>query len=272
MRLLPNAVWRPIKYREEAGLFAAVPLGWILHQADCNGSLFNMFNNLKSTDRGGRRFSTAWVAKNGKGEQYTELFNKSWAQNVGNATYWSFETEGFPGEPLTIAQINTLASWHNFVGAADRLANAPGERGIGIHSMGNRLGWMPTACPGSIRANQRRAILMAAGTSIITPVAPKPVSYSTNAPAWPLHAGHYFGMLQQTNPFCHSGTYSPADREHIKDYQNQMRHRGWKCNNDGVFTQNTANVTKQFQAEKRITVDAKVGPQTWIDAWRAKIT
>ena len=268
MRLLPNAVFKPVKYRKEAGLFTAKPLGWILHQQDGNGSPFEYFNNRYAPHR---VFSTGWVAKDGRGEQYSELENISWAQNYGNPKYWSFEFEGFPNEPLTIAQINTAALWHKFLGTANKLANVPGELGIGIHSMGNNFGWLPTACPGSIRANQRRAILMAAGSSILVNPLPTPPA-SSNMPAWPLHSDHYFGMFEQTNPFCHSGTYSPGDREHIKDYQNQMRHRGWKCNNDGVFTQNTASVTRLFQVEKKLSVDSKVGPQTWTAAWTAKIT
>ena len=92
------------------------------------------------------------------------------------------------------------------------------------------------------------------------------------APTWPLHIGHYFGVLEPTNPLCHSGTYSPGDREHIKDYQQQMRNRGWKISNNGIFTDNTAYVTKQFQTEKRLTVDSRVGPQTWNAAWASPVT
>ena len=105
----------------------------------------------------------------------------------------------------------------------------------------------------------------------------KPVVYTQpaiQAPAWPLQPKHYFGTLEQTNPFCHSGTYSPGDREHIKDYQQRMFNRGWKQIGtvDGVFGPKTYAITKLFQTEKRLTIDGKVGPQTWGAAWTSPVT
>jgi len=157
---LPGATWRPVSYRAEAGAFPATPLGWILHVVVGNGSPWGTFEHAPA---GSRRFSTAWVAKDGSSEQYTELTGKPWAQAAGNLTYWAFETEGYPTEPLTDAQIDTLARWHNAIGADDTLASAPGQRGIGTHYMGGSA-WGGHTCPDPApgagpRSHQRAAII-----------------------------------------------------------------------------------------------------------------
>jgi len=158
---LPGAVWRPISYRQDAGKFApGQPLGYIPHVPVCNGSLFHFFNGLVSPNR---KFSTAWVAKDGSSEQYTELINKPWAQATGNPYYHAFEVEGYPNEPYTAAQINTLAVWHNFLGTPDTLANTPMVSGIGTHYMGGAA-WGGHTCPDPVagagpRSKQRAAII-----------------------------------------------------------------------------------------------------------------
>lgn len=152
---LPSAKWRPISYRADAGKFTHQPLGYIVHVPVSNGSLFAYFNGLTSP---GRKFCTAWIAKDGSSEQYTTLDMKSWAQGAGNGDYWSFEVEGMPGEPMTDAQLDTLATWHKFLGVADRIATAPGQQGIGTHQMGGAA-WGGHSCPGTIRTAQLPQIL-----------------------------------------------------------------------------------------------------------------
>lgn len=171
---LPGAVWRPVTYAADSGTFTAPnPLGWVLHVVVGNGSPWGTFENAPS---GSRRFSTGWVAKDGTGEQYTELTSKPWAQAAGNTQYWAFETEGFPSEPLTAAQIDTLARWHNHLGAPDHIADTPGQPGIGVHYMGGQL-WGGHTCPdpspgAGPRSHQRQAILDLA-IRLRTPTAPK---------------------------------------------------------------------------------------------------
>lgn len=170
---LPGAVWRPVTYAADSGTFTAPnPLGWVLHVVVGNGSPWGTFENAPS---GSRRFSTGWVAKDGTGEQYTELTSKPWAQAAGNTQYWAFETEGFPSEPLTAAQIDTLARWHNHLGAPDHIADTPGQPGIGVHYMGGQL-WGGHTCPDPApgagpRSHQRQAILDRAA-QLRTPTAP----------------------------------------------------------------------------------------------------
>ena len=160
---LPGAVWRPVSYRAEAPVFTAPLLGWILHVVEGNGSPLPYWESLKSPNRA---FAHAWVAKDGSSEQYQELDRQCWAQGAGNGTYLAFETEGRSGEPLTSAQVATLAAWHRYLGTRDALADAPGQLGIGVHYMGGQA-WGGHTCPDPApgvgpRSLQRTSILAAA--------------------------------------------------------------------------------------------------------------
>jgi len=173
---LPGAAWRPISYRAASGLFATgQPIGYIPHVQVGNGGLWAMFNNAVSPDR---KFSNAWIKKDGTSEQYAETNRKPWAQADGNANYRAYECEGYPNEPYTAAQINTLATWHNFTGDPDVLANAPGQRGVGRHNMGGAA-YGGHSCPGPIRQAQRSEIIARAlvlrGGKPLPPVPHPPV-------------------------------------------------------------------------------------------------
>jgi hypothetical protein len=173
---LPGAVWRPISYRADAGKFTTPPLGYIPHVPVCNGSLFRYFNGLVSPNR---KFSHAWLAKDGTSEQYQSLDMRAWAQASGNGTYWSFEVEGFPNEPYTAAQINTLAVWHNFLGTDDIIILAPGQRGIGTHYMGG-LAWGGHSCPDPVAGagprSKQRAAIIARAIALRTPEVDMPLT------------------------------------------------------------------------------------------------
>jgi len=147
---------RPVSYYTASGDFTGSnPIGWIEHVVVGNGTPYPYFNGLKSPNR---KFSNIWVAKTGYVEQYAPGSAKPWAQGAGNAQYLAVETEGYPDEPLTAAQIDALARWHIWTGLPDQIADAPGQHGIGTHSMGGAA-WGGHACPGAIRSSQRGAIL-----------------------------------------------------------------------------------------------------------------
>lgn len=150
----------PMWLHQVAGRFTRPPLGWCLHVVVGNGSPFETFRRAPSPNR---RFSTGWVAKDGRMEQYAPFEFKSWAQGGGNPLYWSWETEGFPSEPLTAAQIDSLARFHILSGTADRITNTPGEAGIIVHYAGGAA-WGGHSCPdpspgAGPRSKQRAAIL-----------------------------------------------------------------------------------------------------------------
>lgn len=179
---LPGAAWRPVSYRAESGLFeAGKPVGYIPHVQEGNGSLWAMFEHAKSPYR---KFSNAWIAKDGRSEQYAENNRKPWAQADGNGFYRAYETEGFTSEPLTAAQINTLATWHNFNNDPDIITDSPGGKGIGTHRMG-KLAYGGHSCPGDVRANQRSAIL--ARALILRGAKPLPPVVLPRIPVTSLH-------------------------------------------------------------------------------------
>ncbi len=159
----PAAVRREVPYWPQAGRLPRTPIGWILHVTVMNGSPWSLFTNAVPPTR---RFSHLWFAKSGLIEQYAPLSSVSWAQVSGNPVYWSCETEGFPNEPLSRAQLDALAAWHVFSGSPDALAASPGQPGIGTHYMGGAA-WGGHSCPDPVpgagpRSRQRPGILTAA--------------------------------------------------------------------------------------------------------------
>lgn len=142
-------------------------LGVILHVNDSDGNLYNWVS-------GNHNMSCHFeVYKDGSAEQYLDTEDSSWAQEAGNATYMSIETEGYPNEPLTDAQVKKcaeiVAALHKEYGFPLHLANTPGERGLGWHGMGGQAWGNHPGCPGDKRKAQRADILAQAG-AILAPV------------------------------------------------------------------------------------------------------
>lgn len=171
---LPGAIWSPLSYAGNARPFASPPRGWLLHVVVGNGDPGPYWETLT-----GRRqaFAHGWVAKDGHSRQYQGLDMQAWHASGANPLYWGFETEGYPGEPLTPAQIQTLATWHVALGTPDVLVGQPSDPGIGCHYQGGAA-WGGHDCPDSVpgsgpRSRQRTDILAAAallrtGGTIVT--------------------------------------------------------------------------------------------------------
>jgi hypothetical protein len=147
-----------------AGPFTHAPLGWVLHVVVGNGSPYGTFVGAKSPKR---RFSHLWIAKDGRVEQYGPFTHKSWANGTGNGDYLSCETEGFPEEPLTAAQVHRLAEFHVWTGFPDHIASHVGDVGVICHYQGG-IDWGGHSCPDPApggqgpRSHQRDDILAAA--------------------------------------------------------------------------------------------------------------
>lgn len=99
------------------------------------------------------------------------------------------------------------------------------------------------------------------------PVQPQP---DTPAPPFPYPASDYLGVASK-DPHCHSGFYA-ADRPHVLAWQQQMAHRGWAVVQDGRYDHTDEAICQQFQREKGLAVDGKVGPVTWAQTWTSPVT
>ena len=134
-------------------------LGLILHVQVGYGMLTDWYDNPSS------QASSAWQAmRSGTVYQFGDPdVDKFWTQAAGNPDYGAVETEGFPEDPLTDAQIDACAriyaAGHIHEGWPFRLAEKPGERGLGWHGMGGAAWGNHPFCPGALRRAQRPEIL-----------------------------------------------------------------------------------------------------------------
>ena len=150
---------KPVRNRTAGGLTGARTLGLILHVQAGNNALSGWFDNPAA-----QASSTWWAGKGGGREQYGNPdTDKFWAQAAGNSLYHSIETEGYPGEALTAAQVESCAVAYAFgharYGWPFQLAEKPGDAGLGWHGMGGSAWGGHTGCPGDLRKAQRAAIL-----------------------------------------------------------------------------------------------------------------
>jgi murein DD-endopeptidase MepM/ murein hydrolase activator NlpD len=88
-------------------------------------------------------------------------------------------------------------------------------------------------------------------------------------PAFPLPWGYYFGWADGPAESV-SGYYSHG--HDLAVWQQRMLDRGWGITVDGLYGPNTNQVATDFQAQKGLVVDGKIGPATWDAAWTAPIT
>jgi hypothetical protein len=159
----PKARKRPVSGKTNGPMYDQSPapgiqvLGAVLHVNVSDGNLYNWV-------AGDHDMSCHFeVYKDGSAEQYLDTNASSWCQVDGNNTYLSIETEGFPNEPLTPAQLETTAqivAWcARMHGFPLRVADSVGERGLGWHGMGGAAWGGHTGCPGDKRKAQRAEII-----------------------------------------------------------------------------------------------------------------
>ena len=63
--------------------------------------------------------------------------------------------------------------------------------------------------------------------------------------------------------YCSIGSMDGATRA----VQQRLKDRGWDISVDGIFGSETLRIVKAFQEDKKLSVDAIVGPQTWNAMW-----
>lgn len=102
------------------------------------------------------------------------------------------------------------------------------------------------------------------------PVYPRPPAKpGVAAPPFPLRAGYYFGPKSGPKESV-SGYFS--HRASLRQFQARLKARGWKVSVDGLWGPQMDALVPKFQADQNLTVDGKVGPQTWAAAWINPIT
>jgi len=101
--------------------------------------------------------------KDGHLGQLVDTGDGAWTQGDGNGNWLSVEHEGFSGEALTAAQLESTAQIYaqgvREHGWAYELADSPAGRGLGWHGMGGLPWGGHPNCPGDPIVGQREAIL-----------------------------------------------------------------------------------------------------------------
>ncbi|MGQ4548309.1 peptidoglycan-binding domain-containing protein [Dermabacteraceae bacterium P13077] len=100
------------------------------------------------------------------------------------------------------------------------------------------------------------------------------------APAFPLPSGFYYGPRRgpaQSVSGHVRNTRVPGDvvisrwnawySKGLKLWQERMKARGWSITPDGLYGPETERVVRQFQRNKHLVVDGKIGPATWAAVW-----
>src|SRR5262252_2515146 len=88
---------------------------------------------------------------------------------------------------------------------------------------------------------------------------PPPSPPSQKAPPFPYVSSDYLGQPDGTKHW-HDGHGGGWDNKHaVKPWQQQMKNRGWSIGVDGIYGPQSESVARQFQQEKGLGVDGKVG-------------
>ncbi|WP_433184890.1 peptidoglycan-binding domain-containing protein [Actinoallomurus sp. CA-150999] len=58
----------------------------------------------------------------------------------------------------------------------------------------------------------------------------------------------------------------------VRQWQQQMKDRGWSIAVDSDYGDDSERICKAFQKEKGLKVDGIVGPITWKATWEAPVT
>lgn len=250
----------------------------ILHvDAGNAASLYHWFNGPS-----GGVESHFHIPKVGQVEQYRDTAYEADANTDANPFAISVETQGYAfgvWNDHQLAEIKALILWANRVhGIPLKVVDRWDGSGIGYHTQfPGRWDKRGASCPGPDRKRQFREVIapwlaeVAKGAQATKPKptpATKPTTKPTT-PAFPLPRGHYFGP--KSGPASSvSGYYS--HRADLRRWQEQMRRRGWTITADGLYGPATAKVVRQFQAQKGLTVDGRIGPATWAAAWSEPVT
>jgi peptidoglycan hydrolase-like protein with peptidoglycan-binding domain len=214
--------------------------------------------------------------------QYVQRPNKAWT--AANANPYSVQAElcafakwGASDWSKHQTMLKTTAAWVAEEAAAFGIPIVKltagqaqgGSSGVCQHADLGSAGGGHWDCGGSFPIDD--VIRMAKGGSSSSGGSPPPAQGGTKAPAFPYPSSHYLGRPDSTDKW-HDGHGHGQDSTHVLAWQQQMAFRGWDIDPDGVYGPASEDVAEAFQREKGLTVDGKVGPQTWATSWTAPIT
>lgn len=123
-----------------------------------------------------------------------------------------------------------------------------------------------------IKANQTGTIVHPPVVPVGAPKTSKDVKppVPTTPPIFPLPVGYFFGP-QDGPPQSVSGYFSHHGPTDLVLWQTRMHARGFDIACDGYYGPKTAEITKQFQTNKHLKVDGRIGQQTWAAAWTTPV-
>lgn len=252
----------------------------ILHvDAGNAASLYHWFNGPS-----GGVESHFHIPKVGPVEQYRDTAYEADANTDANPFAISVETQGYEfgvWNDHQLAEIKALILWANRVhGIPLKVVDRWDGSGIGFHTQfPGRWDKRGASCPGPDRKRQFHEVIapwlaeVAKGAAQATKPKPAPAkkpATKPTAPAFPLPRGHWYGV-ESRDRRNHSG-YHAKDRPGIKQWQAQMKKRGWRITVDGRFGPQSARVAAGLQRQVGITADGLVGIRTWTESFTAPIT
>lgn len=261
MARLAAARWNPVSFQGQLGWMAAPPATVFVHTnggganiAGPNGYFSNAFNDPSDPNYRvgiGATFQVYW---DGTADQMCDTQQIIWAEFQASRWAASIETQDDdnPATPWTDAQMATLVTLFNQLGVAKHLMGNPYDAGVGYHEM-----WTPTwndnyhDCPGSVRTAQLRGEVM---QEFQGQQAPDPV-LSALPLLQPGDVGHN-SQATAARALLNAWTGPTGP---LLPYLDAAGNRLDYAKTDTAL----AFAIGHFQSAHGLTVDMKVGPQTW---------
>ena len=198
----------------------------------------------------------------------------NWAINTGNGYYGGLQFNAATWRGVGGVGLPHQASRQQQIAAANRLHDARGfqpwpacSRKLGLRGNGGAVAAAPAPAPAAAPAPAPAPVAApapAAAPAVAVPPAP---GVALQAPARASRS------RSVTTALAFSGrTMSTADRRtfraDVRDWQQQMRNRGWRISVDGLFGPQSAAIAARFAAQKGLTtapgtVDAPAFAAAW---------
>jgi hypothetical protein len=158
--------------------------------------------------------------------------SNNYSINTGNGYYGAYQFD--------------LPTWRSVRGTGYPNQNPPSEQDYRALALYRMRGWEPWTCAQILGLREDSD----AGSGVWPP---RPGGPTTKAPPWP--GVQYF-----------FGNFGP----HIRQWQLQMRKRGYPFQGTGYFGTTTLKYVKILQQRNGLHVVGFIGPKTWAAAWTGR--